>query len=256
MPPSVLHLPALILHRSAWSESSWILRCLVADKGILSISAKGGRRQNSPFAGRLEPLSFVEIGFSHREHRDVQTLTEISVLERFPQVWGNLHAQALTLSWVELVLALQIHGSHANEALLDLLKALRFIEADPDKALAREGLLSLRFLSKLANYEGFALQIDSCQNCGIEINAHNVAQLQNSEGGFICEQCSNFHPDPASQALWLALCEKPTQSALWPRAETLLLDYLCCHAPHTPRLRAREVLLELRSNSSKETPLA
>lgn len=247
MPPPILHLPALILHRSAWSESSWILRCLVADKGVVSVLAKGARRPKSPFAACLEPLNFVQLGMSYRSSREMQTLTEVQVLERFENLWGHMHAQALALSWVELVLALQVHEAHANEVLLDLLKALRFINTDPARALSREGLLSLRLMARLCTHEGFALQSESCENCAVSLNEYNVALLHKSAGAFVCQSCAQCSPEPAAVALWQGLCAQPVQSPLWPRAEQLLLDYLCNHAPQAPKLKAREVLLALRS---------
>lgn len=248
MSAPILHQPALILHRSPWSESSFILRCLVSEYGIVSVLAKGARRPRSPFAGCLEPLSFVELGFSYRVGREMQTLTEVHVLERFESLWGHLHAQSLALSFVELLLALRIDGAHSSGVLLDFLKALRYINQNPIRALQKEGLLSLRLLARLCAHEGFALQLQNCAQCGCGLDEHSVALLQKAEGAFLCQSCALCSPEASVQSLWVALGAEPVQSPYWPHAEQLLLDYLCSHMPQVPLLKAREILLALRES--------
>ena len=42
---------AIVLHRYAYSDSSWIVKALTEEVGIVSFIVKGGKRKESPFKG-------------------------------------------------------------------------------------------------------------------------------------------------------------------------------------------------------------
>ena len=54
---------AIVLHRYAYSDSSWIVKALTEECGIVSFIVKGGKRKESPFKGALDPLALSEVVF-------------------------------------------------------------------------------------------------------------------------------------------------------------------------------------------------
>lgn len=243
----IIHTPALILHRYLWSESSWILKCLSPELGILSVVAKGAKRPKSPFMGRLEPLYFVDLSLSYHTKREMQTLVDVQLIEAYPKILGNLHAYTLIQTWIEWILHINPNQIAAATALKDLIKALQFMENDLSKAMQQEALLSLRFMLKLAQLEGYALNTEKCAQCSTPLSLDHVALFQKTEGTFLCSSCSSYKEvDPRVQAILAAVNKPPQIHPSWMGAEELLWEYLCMHTDHPPKKHARELLLALR----------
>lgn len=70
-----------LLRRVPLTETSLIVHWLTPDHGLLKTVAKGARRPKSPFAGRLDLFYRCEFVFVPARRGDLQTLSEVTVLD-------------------------------------------------------------------------------------------------------------------------------------------------------------------------------
>lgn len=79
---SVLLQPGLILRERRYRESSLLLEIFTRDFGIVSVLAKGARRQKSTLAGVLQPFNLLSVSYIDRN--ELKTLTHAEFVHAFP----------------------------------------------------------------------------------------------------------------------------------------------------------------------------
>ena len=72
---------AIVLHRFPYSDSSWIVKALTEESGIVSFIVKGGKKKESPFRGALDPLTLSEVVFRQNPNSDLQFIKEATLLD-------------------------------------------------------------------------------------------------------------------------------------------------------------------------------
>jgi DNA repair protein RecO (recombination protein O) len=80
--------PALILQHRAYRESSLLLEVFTRDYGIISVLAKGVRKEKSKMAGLLLP--FIQVNISYLGRNELKTLTQVEFV-------SNYHLQGISL---------------------------------------------------------------------------------------------------------------------------------------------------------------
>jgi len=71
----------LILRTRPLTESSLIVQWLTPEAGRIATVAKGGRRSNSPFRGKLDLFYLADFSFSRSRRSDLHTLREVLLRE-------------------------------------------------------------------------------------------------------------------------------------------------------------------------------
>jgi len=71
----------LILRTRPLSETSLIVQWLTPDAGRIATVAKGARRSNSPFRGKLDLFYLADFSFSRSRRSDLHTLREVLLLD-------------------------------------------------------------------------------------------------------------------------------------------------------------------------------
>ena len=164
-------------------EADRIVTIVTAGHGKVRAVAKGVRRTNSKFGGRLEPLSHVAL--LCWAGRELDIVNQAEVLDSFRSVRADLHRvnQAYTLLEVCDQLAQQ---GHPNPRLYEMLVgALRVLD-DGDPAL-----LVSAFLLKVLALEGSAPVLDQCVACGAP---DDLVAFDLVEGGVLCRSCRRGRP--------------------------------------------------------------
>ncbi|MDR2732497.1 MAG: recombination protein O N-terminal domain-containing protein, partial [Fibromonadaceae bacterium] len=64
----------IVLHRYAYGDSSWIVKALSPDAGILSLLVKGAKSKNSRFKTGIDPLAHSEIEIRYNRHKGNSSL--------------------------------------------------------------------------------------------------------------------------------------------------------------------------------------
>ena len=202
---------AIVLHRFPYSDSSWIVKVLAEESGIVSFIVKGGKRKDSPFKGALDPLSLSEIVYRENPNAELQFLKEASVIEWHPHLRENLLDSAKAQVMTEIVLryapaGVPLEGEFAllEEALAALdepdikLSAGDNSEVKPpadsevklpasNVANSKSGVFA-RWLLETCELWGYHLDMSSCSRCGkpIEVAA---ADFHPETGAFVCKNC-------------------------------------------------------------------
>ena len=129
-PPDKMRTEIIVLHRYAYGDSSWIVKALSLDLGILSLLVKGAKSKNSRFKASIDPLAHSEIEFRHNKNRGNSHLIipkEVFLHNYFPNMRLNLQHLATAQLMAEILLKLgQEHNS--KEEFKWLLGNLQFLD--------------------------------------------------------------------------------------------------------------------------------
>lgn len=130
--------PALILHRRAWRDSSAMLEAYTRAHGRVGLIARGARRSNGRWQGRLEPLTAARLSWSGRG--ELHSLTGVEVEQRFElngnRLWSGFYASELVLRLTaredpQAAIYDSLHALlQALSAAAPAVVALRFFERD------------------------------------------------------------------------------------------------------------------------------
>ena len=141
--------------------------------------AKGVRKTKSRFGGRLEPFTHVDLVVY--EGRNLDTITQVSVLAGYPRLRGDLDAVLIASTMVEAVDAVAQEHEPAHRLFLLLQRGLRSLEAGvrgPDLVTA--------YLLRLVGAIGLAPALEHCASCG---RTDELNRFSLSGGGVMCDTC-------------------------------------------------------------------
>jgi DNA repair protein RecO (recombination protein O) len=177
----------IVLHRYAYSESSWILRTLSQNYGQVTLLAKGARRQGA--ALNPEPLTIIHAQYYYKEARSMHTLQEAALHEQFSSLRSSIVTTALGQVLCETVMRV---CSHIDEplSLYSLLRRYLLLLNSNTLQGARIQYVIPRFLLDLCGYLGFAMQMDNCLACGTKIMTV-PADISLTMGGALCSSCKS-----------------------------------------------------------------
>jgi DNA repair protein RecO (recombination protein O) len=152
---------------------------LSPNHGKIRTVAKGVRKTKSRFGGRLEPFTHVDLVLY--EGRNLDTITQVAVLEPFPKLRADLDAVVAAGTMVEAADAVAQEDEPAIRLFLLLQRGLKTLEngeRSPD--------LITSYLLKLADVVGVAPSLLQCASCGREDELHRFSF---GGGGSICDRC-------------------------------------------------------------------
>jgi DNA repair protein RecO (recombination protein O) len=178
---------AIVLKSKKYGETSKIVTLYTREFGKLSVIAKGSRSRNNRFGSSLEPLSYISIVFYKYENRELQYITQGSIINHFSKIHNDAIKTMYALPIIELVNNV-IHSDEQNEdfffLLVNTLKSL-----DDSKENFENHLLY--FELHLASQFGFHPNFDNCEICGKEINdEYNAAVFSLERGCLVCNDCN------------------------------------------------------------------
>src|SRR5436309_15296219 len=76
----------LILRTRPLTDTSLIVHWLTPELGRIATVAKGARRSNSPFRGKLDLFYLADFSFARSRRSDLHTLREVSILDIRPGI--------------------------------------------------------------------------------------------------------------------------------------------------------------------------
>jgi DNA repair protein RecO (recombination protein O) len=173
------HDQGIVLRSYAFGEADRVVILLSPHHGKLRTVAKGIRKTTSRIGGRLEPFTHVDLVLY--EGRNLDTVTQVEVVEAFPRLREDLDRVAAASTMAEAVDAVA-QEKEPSVALFELLAAgLRALEpgpAHPDLVVA--------FLLHLAGVVGVAPAFEACAACG---RSDSLERFSFSAGGVVCAAC-------------------------------------------------------------------
>lgn len=171
----------LVLRETVYKESDKILTVLTAEGGKRTVKAQGCRKKGSALAAGSQLLVWSEMTLF--EYRDFFSLREVSTLEEFRGLRGDLEKLALASYFAEAVEAVAEEGV-PQPALLSLLLNSLYALDRLDKSLP---LVKAAFELRLACVAGFEPLLDACAACGVP--EPTAPRLNLTEGVLHCAAC-------------------------------------------------------------------
>ena len=176
---------ALILRETEYKESSKILTVLTADKGKLTVIAKGVKRKNNKWASAIQLFAFSDMTLL--ESRDMWILTEAQSIELFDGLRSDLERLSLASYFSEVLEALSDEDM-PNPELLSLGLNCLYALSETNKS---QKLIKACFELRAACIAGFTPDVFMCCVCGKQGVVNPRLDL---EGGQVrCRDCHIEH---------------------------------------------------------------
>lgn len=169
----------IVLRGYPFGEADRVVVLLSPNHGKLRTVAKGVRKTTSRFGGRLEPFTHVDLVVY--EGRNLDTITQVSIIEGFPRLRSDLPSVVAAGTMVEAADAVAQEGESSLRLFLLLQRGLRAL----DSGVGGSDLIT-SFLLKLAGVVGVAPALESCAACG---RGDRLVSFSFASGGVLCERC-------------------------------------------------------------------
>ncbi len=169
----------IVLRSFPFGEADRVVVILSPNHGKLRTVAKGIRKTKSRFGGRLEPFTHVDLVLY--EGRNLDTITQVSVIETFSHLRDDLDQVIAAGTMVEAVDAVASEGEPSLRLFLLLQRGLRAL----DQGETSSDLVTA-FLLKLAEVIGLAPALDFCASCGRQAQ---TLRFGFAAGGAVCDNC-------------------------------------------------------------------
>lgn len=172
----------VVLRQTETKEADKILTVLTAEKGKISVIARGARRKGSRLAAVSQLLAYSEL--TAYESRGWYMLSEGATVQLFSGLRTDMERLALASYFAELTETVTQEGESAEEILpllLNALYALGELKKDP---LLVKAAFELRLLS----IAGFTPMLEGCCRCGSDLS---FGYLDAAEGGLVCGECAS-----------------------------------------------------------------
>lgn len=180
---------SVVLSVTPYRESSFLAALFSREYGRISGIAKGVRRSDR----RRIPIErgyLIEHVVYLRQHRDLHTITDCSILEHFPLLRGDLEKTVVRDLLFDVVLSAVPVGD-AHPVMYDFL--LRFLDELGTVGRGLDG--GLTYLSGIlftfAAQLGFALDFEQCSVCGRDTAHLQTVWLAIEQGLLRCDRCSS-----------------------------------------------------------------
>lgn len=240
---SVVSTPAVLLRSFEYSETSRVLKLYTKDLGLVSVMAKGIRRDGARGQGGLDTFSRGELTAYVRPTRDLQTFKEFALEEAGASLGKDVlrFAGASLLAEIILLHAATDPNPRVFERLTD---ALRRMEVEPHATIVGAVLAEGWTLVTTLGYEP---QVEGCVQCGRVLGPSEVARFDLSAGGLRCSDCATdgsgprVGPGARRQLMDLLRATVPEELGK-PRAHLRLLhDFVIYHISGSKPLKAFRV---------------
>jgi DNA repair protein RecO (recombination protein O) len=173
------HDQGIVLRSYPFGEADRVVVLLSPNSGKIRTVAKGIRKTKSRFGGRLEPFTHVDLVLY--EGRNLDTITQVAVIEPFPRLRASLDAVVAAGTMVEAADAVAQEEESSMRLFLLLHRGLRALEAGQIGAD-----LITSYLLKLADVVGVAPSLLVCASCGRVDDLHRFSF---GGGGALCDLC-------------------------------------------------------------------
>ncbi|NQV06489.1 DNA repair protein RecO [bacterium] len=173
------HDQGIVLRGYPFGEADRVVVLLSPNHGKLRTVAKGVRKTKSRFGGRLEPFTHVDVVLY--EGRNLDTVTQVSVIEAYPRLRGDLDKVLAAGTMVEVVDAVAQENEGSHRAFLLLQRGLSALETGP----LHDDIVPA-YLLKAAEVVGIAPALTACAACG---SSDGLDRFSLSAGGVLCPQC-------------------------------------------------------------------
>ncbi len=254
--------PGLILRKTPYSESSFILKAFTRESGLITFIAKGAKRPKSKFRGVIDSFNLLQFVYPDKARSEIVTLSDAHFLSDFPRLKTDLVKQAGGHVLLEIFLR-YLHGQERSLLLYQsLLQGLHSLDEAPDGEEIWPSLA--RFALEFSRASGYNPHFSLCIRCGGGLPSGRLA-FDVEQGGPLCGACGDDgvsrglsrHPELSGEiirwldSLWGGAAsegsEKSLHSGGMRQGFAFLLAYLGRHSGGEKRIKSLEFLDQVRS---------
>ncbi len=185
---AIVKTKGIVLKKINFGDSSTIVTLFTERFGKLSAIKKGARSSKSGAGNLLDVLNYLEIVIYKKETRDVQLVSQISLIKHFNNIKADLEKFKYSLAIIEL-LEHFIKEEESNELLFK--GTVRIFELIEQKN-SLPFLLFVKYLIFFMKEIGYEMNLKVCSYCNKEISNESVGY--NFEAGTVCNSCAEEHP--------------------------------------------------------------
>ncbi len=178
---------ALILRVIPFRDTSKILTAYSAEHGLVSLLAKGVRGPKPRFGAALELFAAVDLVYYQKDSRELQLLSEASLLEAHLGLSGDPARYAFGVAVLEFLLKV-LAGQEPPGRLYPLsIRTLEVLETSPAGAL---GGVFRAFELKAVSFLGHRPELFACVECGRGEPSVAFPAFAPLAGGVVCAGCA------------------------------------------------------------------
>lgn len=181
--PEKIVTKGIVLRETQTREADKILTVLTAERGKLTVIARGARRRNSKLAAASELLAFSELVLY--EQRGWLMMSEGSTIELWRNIRLDVELLSLASYFAEMAEAVAGEGEPAGETLSLLLNALYAL----DTLGKPPELVKAAFELKLLSLSGYEPLLAGCAACGKA--APEEPLFDAMRGVVLCRKCAS-----------------------------------------------------------------
>ena len=244
---------AIVLHRFPYSDSSFIVKALTEECGIISFIVKGGKKKESPFRGALDPLALSEVVFRQNPNTELQFIKEATLLDWRKDLRNDLLSLAKAQVMAEMIMRYAPQGVPLQEEFERLEEALSEFDTtsadshSTNSAPPHKSNIFARWLLDTCEMWGYNLDLETCSRCGKALDKP-AADFFPETGGFICHACLGVETPRARietlNGLWALRCVQQIEHPEF--TENALLAYLRHHIGFLKEIHSIKFLNETR----------
>jgi len=253
---------AIVLHRFPYSDSSWIVKVLTQECGVVSFIVKGGKRKESPFKGAMDPLSLCEVVFNQNPQKssggNLQFIKEATLLDWHSGLRADLMNQAVAQVMAEIILRYAPQGIPLQDEFDLLERALHDLDQvspSPGQGIPQEEVFA-RWLLETCDLWGYHLDLDVCSRCERELR-EPAADFHPETGGLVCKACLGVDTARAKpqtlRGLWKLRGTGEQGEFAREFVENALLAYLRNHIGFLKEIHSLTYLQEIRKLCSVQS---
>jgi DNA repair protein RecO (recombination protein O) len=176
----------LILRVIPFRDTSKVVTAYTAERGLVSLLAKGVRGPKPRFGGALELFAHSDLVYYHRDSRDLQLVADAMLLDAHLGLARDPRRYAFGAAVLEFLLKV-LGGEEAPGRLYPLsLRTLEVLESAPAGTLAS---IFRAFELKGASFLGHRPELYACVECGRGLEAEEGSSFSPRMGGVVCGDC-------------------------------------------------------------------
>lgn len=250
----------IVLHRFPYSDSSFIVKALTEESGVVSFILKGGKRKESPFKGALDPLALSEVVFRQNPQKSsgdgLMFVKEATLLDWHGNMRNDLMSTAVAQVMAEIVMRYAPPGVPLQDEFTLLNNALEELERADDLGTAQPiSNVFAQWLLDTCDLWGYHLDLGTCSRCERSLE-EPPADFHPESGGLICKACQGIDTPRAriqtTTGLW-ALRGRQDIGDSRIFVENALLAYLRNHIGFLKEIHSLQWLQEIRKLCSAQT---
>jgi len=180
---------AIVLNKKNFGDTSLICNLFSNQYGKITIIAKGAKSIKNPLGALLQPLNYIDCVYYYKSNRNIQTLTEASLINKYYEIEKKFVKMQYALTIIDVINHVT-HAEYPSEIIFRL--TYKTLETINNEDVNKINISFIFFQLQYLRYLGYDPAINYCVNCNTQLLN---AIFDYSAGQLVCIQCSNNKSD-------------------------------------------------------------